>query len=151
MAKLDALDVAVFYPMRAVWRKQRSGPRIRKEYPLIPSYLFVEVDLNDTSARSILSIDGIISFLGINGVPSVVDEDQLTFMRVCEREGHYDETLARAAKFIVGQTVAINDGAFAGLNGVVKSVTTDDVYLDITILGRTTVLKIDVDNAAVPL
>lgn len=137
--------------MRAVWRKRRTGPRVRKEYPLIPSYLFVEVDLEDVSARSILSIDGIISFVGINGVPSLVDEDQLTFIRVCEAAGDYDETLRRAAKIIVGQTVAINGGTLGAFSGVVKSIMGDKLELDIGMFGRTNTVKISVDKVSVPL
>jgi len=151
LEKLDELDVVTYYPMRAIWRKQRTGPRVRKEYPLIPSYVFVEVDLSDTSARSILSIDGVFSFLGIRGVPSIVADDQLERVRRSEQAGDYDETLACIALLIVGQTVTIDEGPFQSFSGTVIATDGKDVELDIVMFGRTTTIKIGVDKVVAPL
>jgi transcription antitermination factor NusG len=151
LEKLETLDIELYYPLRTVWRKQRSGPRVPKKYPLIPSYLFVGADLKRVSARSILSIDGVINFLGIDGVPSEVDADQLMFIRVCEEAGDYDQTLARIEQLLVGQSMAITEGAFASYSGVIKSISGANVELDITVFGRTTTVKISVDKLAKPL
>lgn len=152
LEKLDTIDgIELFYPQRTVWRKQRTGPRIAKNFPLIPSYVFVGCDLNYTSARSILSIDGVHHFLGIDGVPSLVDIDQLARIRACEAHGDYDQTAAYIEQALVGATLTINSTAFEGFSGVVTSVIDGKAELDISIFGKTTPIKIDVDSLSKPI
>lgn len=106
------------------------------------------VDLEVVSASSILSINGVISFVGIDGVPSEVDLDQLEYIRVCVDAGDYNETLARIAQLLVGQPVTITEGPFESFPGVIKSINGSKVELDITVLGHTTTVKISVDKLA---
>lgn len=144
--KLDDLGVVNYYPMRTIWRKQRTGPRKRDERPLIPSYLFVTCDLNTRSARSILSIDGIHNFLGIQGEPSLCDADELERIRACEAAGDYDETLKRIAILLVGQTVPINVGPFDGHAGTITAIDGSSVTLAVSMFGKTHPIKINIDN-----
>lgn len=146
--KLDDLGVEVFYPERVVWRKQRVGPRKPHAYPLIACYVFVGCDLSRISARSILSINGIVNFLGVEGVPSECDPDELARMRDDVAAGLYDETLARMQKLIVGHNVLIDEGPFQGFSGPIVSVHNDIVAIDINVLGKTTTIKIHVDKLA---
>jgi transcriptional antiterminator NusG len=144
LAELD--DVESFYAMRTIWRKQRTGPRKRIERPLIPSYLFVQCDLTSRSARSILSIDGIINFLGIQGVPSPCDDAQLERIRSAQASGNYDETTAAVAEFVLGQTVPISVGPFAQYHGTITSILGDELELDVMLLGRSNTIKVSVDS-----
>lgn len=148
LEKLAELGVEVFFPQRVVWRKQRSGPRIPKSFPLIASYVFVGCDLTRISARSILSINGIINFLGVEGVPGEVDPDQLAALRAFVDAGDYDETLARMRKLIVGHTVLIDDGPFQGFNGTISAIAGDVASVDIVMFDKVTTIKIDVDKLA---
>lgn len=144
--KLDDIAVESYYPMRTIWRKQRSGPRVRREYPLIPSYLFVACDLTTRSARSILSIDGIMAALGIDGNWGECDSDELQRLRSCEARGDYDETAQIIEQLIVGQSWSIPDGPFAGHVGVVKTIDGSNVRLDVQLFGRTNTIKFNIDN-----
>jgi len=153
--KLDNVPVESYYPMRAVWRKQRVGPRKRVEYPLIPSYLFVFADLTKEnraySAKTILSIDGVISFLGIKGEPQECDLDKLDAIRRSEEAGDYDETLARIEQLLIGQKMTIEDGPFKSFTGTITTILGSEATLDIELFGRTTAIKIDIDKLAQPL
>jgi transcription antitermination factor NusG len=138
--------------MRAVWRKQRTGPRKRVEYPLIPSYLFVDVDLtkgNRTySAKTILSIDGVINFLGVRGEPSECDLDKLDAIRRSEARGDYDETLAHIEQLLIGQKMTIEDGPFRDLTATITTICGNQVMADIQMFGRTMAVKISIDKLA---
>lgn len=146
LTKLEAIDVETYYPMKTIWRKQRSGPRKRSQSPLIPSYLFVATDLNRRSARSILSISGIHRFISTEGVPSICPDDQVERMRRSEACGNYDETARIIAQLIVGDTVPIYDGPFSGFNGIVRAINERRVSLDVELFGQLNTVEIDIDK-----
>jgi len=146
LEKLDDLNVEVFYPQRTVWRKQRKGPRIPKSFPLIASYVFVGCDLTRISARSILSINGVINFLGVEGVPGECDPDALAQMRQWESDGAYDETLARMHAMIIGHVVLVEEGPFTGFNGTITDIDGETATIDINVFGKSTPMKINIDK-----
>jgi transcription antitermination factor NusG len=111
----------------------------------------VAFDDKDELHRAILSIDGIINFLGINGKPSMVRPEELTRLRSCEERGDYDETLSRIEQMLVGLSLPIKDGPFETLYATVRSVTDGEAMVDIELLGRATPLKISVDSLVKPI
>jgi transcription antitermination factor NusG len=146
--KLRALKVRRFYGMRTVWRKRRGGRRYRVDMPLFPAYLFVALSFKSTSARSILSIDGVTGFLGVGNVPQRIRDSEVKRMRDAQARGAYDETSIIIAQTLVGQTKVIQVGPFEGMPGVVKRVTPTQAELDVTIFGQTSTVKIDIDKLA---
>lgn len=144
--KLEALNVAVYYPQRTIWRKQRRGPRKRVDLPLIPAYVFVATDLTQRSARSILSIDGIRSFLGVRGVPSVCEDADIERMRLSVANGDYDETSRIIEQFTVGDIVPIEWGGLNGMHMTIKAIDGKRVTGDVMLFGRSNEVTIDVDN-----
>lgn len=146
--KLRALKVRRFYGMRTVWRKRRGGRRYRVDMPLFPAYLFVALSFKSTSARSILSIDGVTGFLGVDGVPQRIRDSEVKRMRDAQNAGAYDETSKIIAQTLVGQTMTIQEGPFEHLPGVVKRVSSTQAELDVAIFGTTTTIKIDIDKLA---
>jgi transcription antitermination factor NusG len=148
--RLLELGIELWYPMRAVWRKHRSKPRQRKEYPLIPSYMFVWVDLEVISVREILSIDGAISFLNAGGHPEPVPEGAMQAIRQCNERGDHDETLKRIEKLMIGREVIIDAGPFNGHRGVVTRIKGDTITADVWLFGRRQPIKISIDKVIKP-
>jgi transcription antitermination factor NusG len=146
--KLEVLDVSVYYPQRTIWRKQRRGPRKRIDMPLIPAYVFVAIDLTARSARSILSIDGIRSFIGVQGVPSVCDYADITRLRHAVANGDHDETSRIIEQFTVGDIVPIEWGGLAGMHMTIKAIDGKRVTGDVTLFGRSNETTIDIDSLA---
>lgn len=144
--ELRELGIRRFYPMRTSWRKQRSGPRKRIETPLFPAYLFVGFSFRSTSARSILSIDGVRRFLGVEGVPQRIRDREVTRMRAAINAGDYDETRRILAHALVGTTAFIAEGTFAGHHAIVADVTDNVATLNVSILGKAVAVKINVDS-----
>ena len=149
--KLTALGVEPYYPQRVVWRKRRAGPRQRRSVALIPSYLFVGCDLEVISARSILSINGIVAFLGSGGDPEPVRLNDLARIRQCEDRGDYDETLLRIDQMLVGKTFPINDGPFESMMATVTSVVNGRARVDVELFGKATPMTIDIDSLVKPI
>src|ERR1700744_6401152 len=119
LTKLDDLAIVTLYPQRTIWRKQRSGPRKRSDVPLIPSYVFVELELSARHYRSILSIKGVSCFLGASGQPQACRAPEIDRIRAAIARGDYDETLQRIANIVVGQRYEI---AGMGLYGTVTAI-----------------------------
>lgn len=149
--KLEKLDVELWYPMRTVWRKHRNKPRTPKQYPLIPSYMFVRFDPQVLSVRKILSIDGAINFLSSEGFPQRVPEEAMRFIRDSEQRGNYDETLKRIEELIVGHEIIIDDGPFSGFPGKVTQIKGSTITADVWLFGRRQPIKINVDKVTKPL
>jgi transcription antitermination factor NusG len=146
--KLEALDVSVYYPQRTIWRKQRRGPRKRIDMPLIPAYVFVAIDLTARSARSILSIDGIRSFVGVQGVPSVCDDADMSRLRLSVANGDHDETSRIIEQFTVGDVVPIEWHGLAGMHMTIKAIDGKSITGDVMLFGRSNEVTIDIDNIA---
>src|SRR5690349_4351535 len=68
----------VYYPRRTIWARVRKSQvkkvganREERHYPLFSGYLFAKAPLLlDTRRR----VDGLISFVGIDGIPVQVDD-----------------------------------------------------------------------------
>ena len=146
--KLDAINVTYFYPMQTIWRKRRGRQRYRVDIPLIPSYLFVECDLAARSARSILSIDGIINFLGYGRNPAPCDADQFAALYASAQRGDHDETAKYIEQLIVGMNVPIAEGPFEGYIGTIMAIKGEIATVDIQVFGRSNAVKIHVDKLA---
>lgn len=144
--KLHALDVETYYPMRTIWRKQRSGPRKRIDMPLIPSYLFVATNLTERSARSILFIDGIACFLSARGEYSECPSGDIKRMRLAEAQGDYDETTRIIEQLVVGNIVPIVSGALMGHHATIKAINGIHVTASVDMFGKTHDVLFSVDS-----
>lgn len=146
--KLRSLKLRRFYAMRTVWRKRRGGKRYRHDMPLFPAYVFVALSFKSTAARSILSIDGVVGFLGVDGVPQRIRDSVVKNMRDAQARGDHDETRRIIDQTLVGRTMTIQEGPFENLPGTVKRVNATHAELDVAVFGTTTTVKINIDKLA---
>ena len=136
---------------RAAWHLRNQGfevylPKYLKQIrharqttkqlrPLFPGYVFVRPSDEGTRWRSINGTVGVIALINNGGEPSYLSEEFVSELRAQE-----DESGGIALKekgFAKGDSVLINDGAFADYCGVLEEVCDESrVILLLKLMGR---------------
>ncbi|HUC62930.1 MAG TPA: transcription termination/antitermination NusG family protein [Alphaproteobacteria bacterium] len=103
--------------------------------PLFPRYLFVHLDLDSQSWRSINGTFGVVTLVTFDDRPSAVPEGVVESIRArCDGAGIMD---LKEPGFARGQALTIEDGPMANLTGLFEKVSSDErVVLLIEMLGR---------------
>ena len=86
---------------------------------------------------------GVISFVGPNGEPQALKEDEVTRI-LGEVEGREGREVVMAP-YVVGDSVKVTDGPFAEFTGLVNEVNTEKqkVKVSVSIFGRPTPIELD--------
>ena len=124
----------------------RNGKKISKETTYVPGYVFVEVmNLTDV-LHLLLSIPGVLGFVGCKhktDTPTPLRPAEVTRML-----GKVDELLEQdetfAPPFMIGEEVKVVDGPFNTFNGVIEEINTEKKKLKVMvkIFGRKTPLEL---------
>ena len=111
----------------------------------VPGYLFVKMDMNEVSSRSILSIRSVAKFLG-NSVPKVIPEYEMK--KIKNNIDNLSESDKVDLSFQVGDDVAIISGPFDSFVGKVESVDCAKKMLRVLILifGRSTPVDLEISK-----
>jgi transcriptional antiterminator RfaH len=106
--------------------------------PLFPTYTFARFDPAQRGA--ILAIRGVFQILSIDSKPAQVPDAAIEdLQRVCLSR----KTVACHA-YVVGASVTVSRGCFAGVTGVVSRVNGETtLYIPVEILGRSLQIPID--------
>jgi transcriptional antiterminator RfaH len=114
---MDELSFRVFVPREQVWTVRR-GIKVKSVRPVLPGYIFVEVDPYRQDWQLILDIDGVIDVLGAmadHDVPGyIMPAAWIAAWQKMEAIGEFDKTSKLPNDFTVGEMVRISDGPFAG-------------------------------------
>lgn len=117
------------------------------EAPLFPGYLFCR--LNPADRFALLTIRGVMHFVGVGRIPEPVDEREILAIQHALRS---DATVEPWPFLEVGQRVRLSSGPLEGLEGVlVETGEQRRVVIGVTILKRSVAVKIErhwVDGAA---
>lgn len=120
-AIMSELSFPVFVPRELVWTVRR-GIKVKTARPVLPGYIFVEVDPARQDWQRILDIDGVIDILGAmhdHDVPGYYPAAWIAAWRKMEFIGEFDQTTKIPAGFEVGETVRISDGPFSGYHALI--------------------------------
>lgn len=144
--KLDGLEEffgEVLVPsenvMELVGGKKRTSKR-----KFFPSYMLVQMELNDTTWHLVKSTPKIIGFVGGDQQkPTALRQREVDNLTKQLEEGQ----VATAPKVIYeeGETVRVSEGPFASFNGVIEEVKEEKQKLRVlvTIFGRSTPVELD--------
>lgn len=136
---LQERDCYCYLPMFRKWRKL---PRHRAvvegrareliETPLLPGYLFVRSE-NERLIREAFALDGLIGFLSVKSIPSIIREEEMSRLMSAVSIGNFDE-IVNALQDIdmidyIGRKVSIVNGIMAGLVGIVTDVRNSGVVV----------------------
>ena len=124
----------------------RAGKKVVKERNLFSGYVFIEAELTGEVIHELTNTTNVIDFL--RGREKGSAPERLRESEVKRMLGTVDE-LSNAGDddvidYIVGETVKVNDGAFAGFSAVIEEVNKEKKKLKVSvkIFGRKTPMEL---------
>lgn len=122
----------------------RRGKKVTSERRFMPGYVLVHMDLSDRTYHLVNSINRVTGFLGPQGRPMPMRDDEVN--GILNRTGEGTEAQPRnLIRFEVGENVKVTDGPFEGFAGTVEEV--DDissrVKVTVSIFGRPTPVELE--------
>jgi transcription antitermination factor NusG len=108
-------EITSFLPLLETW-KQWSDRKKKVSDPLFRGYVFVNIDMRQDHVR-VLDTDGVVKFIGIGKVPSVIGEKDIDWLRKLVREP--DAINRTVASIPAGQKVKVLAGPFKDFEGTV--------------------------------
>ncbi|RQO32045.1 transcription termination/antitermination factor NusG [Taibaiella sp. KBW10] len=137
--------IQVLCPVEKVF-KVTNGKKALREKILFPGYLMIEAvagKFNDTMLQTIVSVTGVIHFLGKEN-PTPLRKSEVNKMF-----GNLDEVMEQgvlmAEPFILGETIKVIDGPFNEFNGTIEEVSEEKRKLKVSvkIFGRAQIVELN--------
>jgi transcriptional antiterminator NusG len=126
----------------------RRGKKVQTEKRFMPGYVLVRMDLSDRAYHLINSINRVTGFLGPQGrpVPMRDEEDARMLHQVVEGQ----ERPRSIITFQTGEQVNVTDGPFEGFSGMVEEVDQGNSRLkvSVSIFGRATPVELEFTQVA---
>lgn len=121
----------------------RSGQKRKSERKIYPSYVFVEMEMNDETWHLVRHIPHVSGFVGgtkTHPAP-ISDKEAQDILQQIETGS---EQPRHKTLFDVGEVVRVTDGPFSDFNGVVEEVNYDKsrVVVSVSIFGRSTPVEL---------
>ena len=122
-----------------------QGKRRTSTRKFYPSYLFVQMAMNEHSFHLVKNTPKVTGFLGGTN-PSPVKESEIKQITSAMTEGQ--TALKPKVTFAVNDNVRVIDGPFANFNGVVEEVKADKrkLKVKVSIFGRPTPVELNYDQ-----
>jgi transcriptional antiterminator NusG len=123
--------------------EMKSGKRTISRRKTFPSYVLLEVELNDETKHLVMNIPGVTRFVGSGKTPAPLKKTEVD--RIL---GQMDGSKAKPipqVPFKVGEHVKVIDGPFSDFSGVVEEVNAERGKLKVmvSIFGRPTPVELD--------
>ena len=118
----------------------KDGVRKEVERNIFPGYVLVKMVMTDDSWFVVRNVRGCTGFVGPNGKPVPLTEQELANLGVEKKEVVVDYT--------VGDTVHITDGPLENFSGVVEEIDQEKNMVKVTIsmFGRETSVELELDQ-----
>lgn len=123
----------------------KEGKRVEKKKKMFPGYVFVEMNLDETSWHAIKQTPGVAKFIGNKTRPIPVTDREM--QRVLKQLGVREEMIE--VFFEKGEAIRIISGPFRGYTGSVEEINTQRSKIKalVNIFGRDTPVEIDFEQA----
>ena len=123
----------------------RRGKKVTSERRFMPGYVLVQMDMNDRTYHLVNSINRVTGFLGAQGKPMPMRDDEVNLMLRRTGEGGEEIAPRNLIRFDIGEMVNVTDGPFEGFSGTVEEV--DDaanrIKVTVSIFGRPTPVELE--------
>jgi len=129
--RLERQGFQVYCPLKTVLR-QWSDRKKKVQVPIFPSYVFVKPE-NEAERQKILFDPQAVNYVYWLGKPAVVSEKEMTEVQTFLQNGLTEGLDIDCVQ--IGQDIEIDAGVFKGQTGVVKSVTSSKLVLELTQIG----------------
>jgi transcription antitermination factor NusG len=136
---LESIGIETYCPMVKTVR-QWSDRKKKVEVPLIPSYVFVNMEEKDRN--KVFEVHGVVQFLFWLKRPAIIRPEEIEILR---------RALAKTIKSfevekrVVGSEIEISAGPFLGKKGKIEAVTKNKTYVILDEIGCRIILHYNVD------
>ena len=127
----------------------RRGKKVTSERRFMPGYVLVHMDMNDRTYHLVNSTNRVTGFLGAQGRPMPMRDDEVNMM--LHRTGEGAPAAPRnLIHFDVGEQVKVTDGPFEGFGGMVEEVDeiSQRIKVTVSIFGRPTPVELEFTQVA---
>ena len=116
----------------------KKGKRTQKQKKYFPGYVLVKLDLNKQIYHKIKNIQKVSGFLGPEGKPVPVSENEIK--KIITQANESEANPSAGIIFEVGEKVKVCDGPFASFTGLVEEINEEKSRLkvSVSIFGRPT-------------
>ena len=123
--------------------EMKEGKKRVKRKVFFPGYILINMSKSQEAKYLIENTDGVINFVGANGEPQMLKEDEITRI-IGEVEGREGREVV-IAPYKVGDSVKVTDGPFADFSGFVNEVNNEKqkVKVSVSIFGRPTPIELN--------
>jgi len=121
----------------------RRGKKVTVPRRFMPGYVLVRMEMTDRGYHLINSINRVTGFLGPQGRPMPMRDDEVN--QILNRVEEGVEAPRSLITYEVGEQVNVTDGPFEGFAGMVEEVDDDNQRLKVTvsIFGRATPVELE--------
>ncbi|MEM9395244.1 MAG: transcription termination/antitermination protein NusG [Pseudomonadota bacterium] len=126
----------------------RRGKKVTAERRFMPGYVLVRMDMTDQGYHLINNINRVTGFLGPQGRPMPMRDDEVN--QILNRVEEGAEAPRSLITFDIGEEVSVTDGPFEGFSGSVEEVDDENSRLKVTvsIFGRATPVELEFTQVA---
>jgi len=138
---LEGKSVEVFLPVyKSVHRWNDRNAVVSQ--PIFPGYVFARICLADRT--QILSVPGVVNFVGPQGRPASIPEEELAALKLClERQVRMEPH----PYLVVGRRVRIRQGLLAEMEGVlVRKKGQFRLVLSVNLIARSVAVEVDASD-----
>ena len=123
----------------------RRGKKVTSERRFMPGYVLVHMDMTDRGYHLVTSINRVTGFLGPQGRPMPMRDDEVNAILHRSGEGGVEVAPRNLIRFEIGEQVKVADGPFEGFSGMVEEVDENASRLKVTvsIFGRPTPVELE--------
>ena len=121
----------------------KKGKRTKREKKYFPGYVLVKLDLNKQIYHKIKNIQKVSGFLGPEGKPVPVSENEVK--KIMSQITETETNPSAGISFEIGEKVRVCDGPFASFSGLVEEIDEDKSRLkvSVSIFGRPTPVDLE--------
>lgn len=121
----------------------RRGKKVTSERRFMPGYVLVRMEMNTRTYHLVNSINRVTGFLGQQGKPSPMRDEEVNLILNRVVEGQ--EAPRNLIRFEVGEQVKVTDGPFEGFSGMVEESDEENSRLKVmvSIFGRPTPVELE--------
>ena len=121
----------------------KKGKRTQKQKKYFPGYVLVKIDLNKQIYHQIKNIQKVSGFLGPEGKPVPVSENEIK--KIINQANESQTSPTGGVTFEVGEKVKVCDGPFASFTGLVEEIEEEKSRLkvSVSIFGRPTPVDLE--------
>ena len=126
----------------------RRGKKVQTEKRFMPGYVLVKMEMSDRTYHVITSINRVTGFLGQQGKPTPMRDEEVA--RILHQVVEGQERPRSIITFQTGEQVNVTDGPFEGFSGMVEEVDQSNSRLkvSVSIFGRATPVELEFTQVA---